>query len=215
MRTIQGLLGAYATVFWDFDGVIKDSVGVKSDAFERLFAPFGAHIASRVRQHHERNGGMSRYEKLPLYLGWAGQDASDAAVERYCGLFSTAVLGAVIDSPWVPGAREYLTANHKRQFFVLITATPYREIQSILGALDLASCFREVYGAPTSKVEAVKSALTRTGSAPADSLLIGDSDSDYEAARSTGVAFLLRRTRLNVTLQLEYAGMQCEDFING
>ena len=25
-------------IFWDFDGVIKESVGVKSDAYEKLFA---------------------------------------------------------------------------------------------------------------------------------------------------------------------------------
>jgi phosphoglycolate phosphatase-like HAD superfamily hydrolase len=209
------MLRRYATIFWDFDGVIKDSVAVKSAAYEQLFAPFGAHLAARVREHHERNGGMSRYEKLPLYLRWAGRDASQGEVERYCELFSTAVFRAVIDSPWVPGAREYLQANHARQFFVLVTATPRTEIQSILSALDLARCFREVYGAPGTKNDAVTSVLARFECPRTDTLLIGDSESDYQAAQTAGVEFLLRRTELNRDLQRKYGGMQCEDFVNG
>lgn len=207
-------LERYATLFWDFDGVIKDSVAIKSDAFERLFAPFGTELAARVRLHHESNGGMSRYEKFPLYLGWAGLEASEAEISRYCDRFAVAVRQAVIDSPWVPGAREYLLSNHARQCFVLITATPQAEIEDILAALNLASCFREVHGAPTSKSDAIKSVLTRLQSSRAEALVIGDSDSDYAAARAAGVDFLLRRTALNRHLQHEYRGMQCEDFIH-
>jgi phosphoglycolate phosphatase-like HAD superfamily hydrolase len=209
------MLRRYATLFWDFDGVIKESVAVKSDAYERLFAAFGAELAARVRAHHERNGGMSRYEKLPLYLRWAGREASAAEVSRYCERFSAAVQQAVIDSPWVPGAREYLQENHARQCFVLVTATPVAEMQSILTALDLAACFREVHGAPASKTEAIQSVLARWKCARADSLLIGDSDSDYAAAKATGVEFMLRRTALNRNLQREHCGLQCEDFIHG
>lgn len=209
------MLERYATLFWDFDGVIKDSVAVKSDAFERLFAPFGAELARRVRLHHESNGGMSRYEKIPLYLRWAGLEASEAEVSRYCDLFAAAVRQAVIDSPWVPGAREYLQDNRQRQRFVLVTATPQAEIEDILAALSLTSCFREVHGAPTSKSDAIESVLARLQSSRAEALFIGDSDSDYAAATATGVAFLLRRTALNRQLQREYRGMQCEDFLHG
>jgi phosphoglycolate phosphatase-like HAD superfamily hydrolase len=209
------MLRHYTTLFWDFDGVIKESVAVKSDAYERLFAPFGAKVAARVRAHHELNGGLSRYEKLPLYLRWAGREGSAAEVSRYCELFSAAAREGVIDSPWVPGAREYLQENHLRQRFVLVTATPRAEIESILAALGIAACFREVHGAPTSKAEAVQSTLARWRCSRTDSLLIGDSDSDYAAAKTAGIEFLLRRTSLNRNLQREHTGLQCEDFTHG
>lgn len=209
------MLRRYATLFWDFDGVIKESVGVKSDAYERLFVPFGAEVAARVRAHHERNGGMSRFEKLPLYLGWAGREASQVEVDRYCDLFSEAVRQAVIDSPWVPGAREYLHANHARQHFVLVTATPTAEIESILTELDIMACFRDVYGAPTPKSDAIQSVLRRCQYERADALVIGDSDSDYAAAQAAGVSFLLRRTALNLSLQIQHTGFQCDDFTQG
>ena len=94
----RSLLPRYAVLFWDFDGVIKESVEVKGLAFARLFAPFGREFAARVRAHHEQHGGVSRYEKLRLYLRWAGQSASAAEVDRYCALFSEGVRQAVIDS---------------------------------------------------------------------------------------------------------------------
>src|SRR4051794_20943004 len=99
--------------------------------------PFGAEIAARVRNHHECNGGMSRYEKLPVYLKWARQDPTAVEVDRYSARFSAFVTQAVIKSPWVPGAREYLQANRCRQRFVLLTATPQTEIDEILSVLQI------------------------------------------------------------------------------
>lgn len=209
------VLYGYDTVFWDFDGVIKDSVGVKSDAFERLFAPFGAQLAARVRAHHECNGGLSRYQKLPLYLEWALGEGSDKEVERYCGLFAVAVRDAVIASSWVPGAREYLEANYRRQRFVVVTATPQAEIEDILCAVGGEHWFRDVRGAPAAKADSIGAVLTRWKCPQAAGLLVGDSDSDYEAARATGVEFLLRRTPLNVKLQRIHRGPQCLDFVHG
>lgn len=203
---------AYATLFWDFDGVIKESVAVKADAFEQLFAPFGAELAARVREHHERHGGLSRFEKVPLYLEWAGCDCSPAEVARYCAMFSAAVLQQVVDCAWVPGAREYLLANSDSQRCVLISATPQAEIEHIVRALGVEQCFREVHGAPTPKQAAVTAALGRLERSRKQALLIGDSEADFDAAKAAGVSFLLRRTPFNRALQEAYIGPQCDNF---
>jgi phosphoglycolate phosphatase-like HAD superfamily hydrolase len=205
----------YRTLFWDFDGVIKESLEIKSEAFEYLFAPFGTHIATRVRDHHERHGGLSRYEKFPLYLSWAGRQATDAEVTHYCDLFSSAVRQRIIECAWVTGAREYLDANHRRQFFVLVTATPQPEMEDILGAIRIRHWFREVHGAPVTKADAIRSVLARAGHPLDEALCIGDSAADRAAARAAGVEFLLRRTRFNHDLQREYSGPQCDDFGEG
>ena len=51
-------------IFWDFDGVIKDSVPVKGEAFRKLFIKYGSDISEKVVDHHYKNGGVSRYEKI-------------------------------------------------------------------------------------------------------------------------------------------------------
>jgi phosphoglycolate phosphatase-like HAD superfamily hydrolase len=200
-----------SVLFWDFDGVIKESVHVKTDAYVRLFGT-SADLAARVRAHHESNGGTSRFEKVPLYLSWAGVAATDAAVKFYCAAFGAAVRQGVLDAPWVAGAREYLEANCARQRFVLVSATPQTEMADILATLGIAACFREVHGAPTPKVEAIRSVLRCWNCPPAEALVIGDSRSDYQAALAAGLPFLLRRTPLNRDLQSEYQGQQCENF---
>ena len=110
------------TIFWDFDGVIKESVKVKSDAFEKLFSPFGSKLAKKVREHHEKNGGVSRYEKFPIYLNWVGEDITKEKLDYYEKSFSSLVKKKVIDSPWVEGAKEYLQQYYTKQLFFLVTA---------------------------------------------------------------------------------------------
>ena len=113
------------TIFWDFDGVIKDSVENKSDAFEKLFLPFGTGISKKVRLHHEDNGGMSRFDKLPLYLKWAGLEPSQTLIKEYAENFSILVKEKVIYSAWVDGVLDYLINNHKRQQFFLAFGPPH------------------------------------------------------------------------------------------
>ena len=210
-RNAVDLLAAARIVFWDFDGVIKDSVAAKSDGFEKLFRPFGAEVARRVRQHHEAHGGVSRYEKIPLYLGWVGESATEARIQEFCGRFSNLVLQAVIDSPWVPGVREYLRKQCDRQRFVLLTATPQEEILQILQTLDIAACFHAVHGAPASKAVALRDTLRTLGCSADQAVMVGDSEADLHAAEENRVLLLLRRTAINRSLQRRYPGPMFED----
>jgi phosphoglycolate phosphatase-like HAD superfamily hydrolase len=181
--------------------VIKESVEVKSIAFEQLFLPYGLEVARRVRSHHEQNSGVSRFDKLPLYLSWANEPVSEENIEYFCTQFSAMVKQAVISSPWVPGVLEWLQENHKKQKYVLVTATPQNEIEAILEELGIIHFFDEIYGAPTAKTEAIASVLKNIIASPNKILMIGDSLADYEAAMSNNIPFLLRCTPLNISLQ--------------
>lgn len=206
----SSLMRRAAAIFWDFDGVIKDSVEAKTIGFEQLFLPYGQEISKRVRRHHEANGGVSRYEKIPLYLEWAGEIITPEKIDEFCGRFSGLVLQAVIDSPWVLGVREYLQENCNRQYFVLLTATPQEEILQILKALEITSLFREVHGAPTPKAAAIRGVLQRLRYSPNEVLVVGDAETDLKAAEENRVAFLLRRTPLNRGMQQRFSGPSFE-----
>ncbi len=188
-------------IFFDFDGVIKDSVEVKSSAFEQLFLPFGNEVATKVRDHHEANGGMSRYEKIPVYLCWAEKDPSESIVQEYSRRFSQLVKQRVIDSVWVPGILEFLKMQQGKRKLFIVTATPQAEIEEILLALDISHYFEEVYGTPTEKIDAIRILLNKYSVPLERSVMIGDSSSDYHAAMINKVPFILRRTKLNRELQ--------------
>ena len=54
-------------IFFDFDGVILDSVDCKTQAFEKMYSKYGNDIAKKVKKYHLNNGGVSRFEKFRFW----------------------------------------------------------------------------------------------------------------------------------------------------
>lgn len=202
-------------IFWDFDGVIKESVSVKSDAFEKLFQPFGIEIAKKVKRHHEKNGGMSRYKKLPIYLDWAGKEPSESLVSEYEKKFSDLVINEVINSPWVSGVLEYLKIHANKQKFFIVTATPHQEILLILKELQIKELFEEVIGSPISKQVAISQLINKYSISTDEAIMIGDSSNDYYAAIKNEVQFILRKTEFNKNLQKQLKCRTINNFLYG
>lgn len=195
-------LTEYKLVFWDFDGVIKDSVSVKTDAFSKLFEKYGQSIQEKVVQHHLLNGGVSRRVKIEhYYREFIGKELDNSEIDKQCELFSDIVLEQVIDSDWVPGVLDYLKSNSFKQNFVLVTGTPQNEIEYILDKIEVSSCFESIWGSPSLKEDVIKKILDNSGIDKSQAVMIGDSDTDYDAARKNDVAFILRNTDENHHLQ--------------
>lgn len=211
---VENLLENYSCIFWDFDGVIKDSVEVKSLAYEQLFLEYGSDLIYKVRQHHQRNGGVSRFEKIPLYLHWAGVEHSDSIVDEFCQKFSENVVASVVGSDWVPGVLEFLKRHHAEKRFFLVTATPTNEIKDILNQLELAGIFSDVFGAPIEKDVIVKDIIHKENLDPSCCCFVGDSKSDYTAASVNNIDFILRCTSLNVELQAVHKGASFRELNN-
>lgn len=60
-------------------------------------------------------------------MKWASQDTSEDTIQKYCNRFADLVIKEVINCNWVPGAKEFLTANPYKQLFVVTSATPQEE----------------------------------------------------------------------------------------
>ena len=54
-------------IIFDFDGVLVDSVEIKTNAFAFIYKEYGDDIVDKVIYHHRLNGGMSRYKKFEYY----------------------------------------------------------------------------------------------------------------------------------------------------
>ncbi|WP_276401045.1 HAD family hydrolase [Leptospira montravelensis] len=199
-------------MFWDFDGVIKDSVEVKTDAYLSLFPNVSKEVLAKIKSHHLDYGGISRLEKIPLYLEWVGVQPTNQVVSEYLDQFANLVVQKVISSPWVPGVEQTLKQKQIHQKFVIVTGTPQTEIEEILVQLRIDSTFDRIFGAPTQKSKAIKWALQNYNIKKEDSILIGDSKTDWLAAKETGIQFLLRETD-NSDFSIHYSGNKIKDFI--
>jgi beta-phosphoglucomutase-like phosphatase (HAD superfamily) len=82
-------VGDYQAFFFDFDGVLADSVEVKTKAFARLFAPFGPEVSAKVVDHHRRHSGVTRVEKFRhYYQEFLHQALSEAELAELCLWFA-------------------------------------------------------------------------------------------------------------------------------
>lgn len=196
------LLKKKKNIFWDFDGVIKDSVKIKSNAYEDLFSQWGELVSHKVRDHHRLNGGMSRFDKIPLYLSWTNETITEKLVNKLCNDFSNLVKNKVINSPWVPGALEFIEyIDSVGLTSYIVTATPQNEIIEILDDLKIKSLFKEIIGSPVKKTDAIRSIINKYKILNHNAIMIGDSNTDLIAARNNNIDFILRKTSENKTLQ--------------
>ena len=206
-------LDRYDVIFWDFDGVIKESVSVKTDAYVELFSPYGIDVCTQVEKHHLANGGMSRFDKIPLYLKWAGLEQNDVEVQNYCDKFSRIVKDKVIASAWVPGVEEFLQTNKENHIFVLVSATPQSELEDICNSLKLTGVFCKIYGAPNNKTEAIRKSMIDYKVSPSACLMIGDAEADIEAAQNNGINFIFRKHQYNTSLPIKSNIQTIDNFL--
>ncbi len=184
-------------IIFDYDGVIAESVNVKTEAFSELYKPYGEDIVKKVTVHHKANGGISRFEKFKIYhKKFLGQDINQDKVDELASKFSQLVLQKVIDSPFVPGAYEFISDNYQNYDFFISTGTPTEEMEIILKTNNIRKFFIEVYGSPEKKDIHVRKILGKYGYKNNEVVFIGDALTDRNAARTNGILFIGRYTTI-------------------
>ncbi len=180
-------------IIFDYDGVIAESVNVKTEAFAELYKPWGEKVVQKVVAYHEANGGISRFEKFKIYhKEFLGIELDKNGIDNLARQFSQLVLQKVVDSPYVPGAYEFLSENYNKYNFYISTGTPTSEIEIILKKKGIRKFFKEVYGSPEKKSEHVKKIIDKYQKD--EVVFIGDALTDREAARENGIEFIGRFT---------------------
>lgn len=187
----------YSAFIFDFDGVIKDSVKVKSEAFVQLYASEGEEFQQKVEQYHLANGGISRYVKFKVWNEWLGRSTSEEAIDELAKNFAQLVIDSVVASPYVNGAMAAVESASDKALSFIATGTPDDEINLILTQLEIRKFFREAHGSSRKKVIIVKDILERFQLYPSKVLFIGDAKTDYNAALDNGLDFYLRKTDYN------------------
>jgi len=183
----------FDAVIFDFDGVIVESVDVKTRAFAALYAPYGPEVVARVVAYHLDHGGISRFEKFRhFHREFLGTPLSIEEETSLGVRFSALVEDAVVASPWVPGAREFLECYHREISLFVASGTPDTELKRIIAGRFMADYFVAVHGAPATKSKIIARILRERKFQAQRVLMVGDSKADYEGANSTGVRFLAR-----------------------
>lgn len=184
------------TIIFDFDGVIVESVNVKTEAFAEMYHPYGKEVVNRVIKHHLANGGISRYEKFKLYhKEFLGIDLSQEDIMKMATRFSSLVLDKVVQAPYVPGAERFLKENNKKYLMFVSSGTPELEIKEICSRRKIKGYFKGIFGSPETKSSHAKHILEKWNLKGEETAFIGDAPSDLEAAIDNGLHFIERRNQ--------------------
>lgn len=183
-------------IFFDFDGVLVESLDIKTAAFRALFADHPEHVDTIARYHLE-NLGLCRYDKFRwVYRMLLRRPLTPRVMGRLGRAFSCLVLDGVLGCPLVAGTREFLETFAPRAQLFVVSATPDAELRRIVERRGLTDYFQAVRGGPRSKRDLLAQLLRRHGLDAGRCVFVGDAPADAAAARANGIPFVQRLTSL-------------------
>ncbi len=177
--------------FFDFDGVLVDSVPIKARAFAILFESYGSEIENRVVEHHLNNGGMTRKEKIHYYFeNYINKPVTEKILDEQCEKFSSIVENSVAAAEEIKGATVFLKRVSKKTDCFIVSATPDDELIRIVEKRGIKDCFIEISGSGKSKTDTINYLLKKYSLNSSRCIFFGDAMSDCIAARNCSVPFI-------------------------
>lgn len=176
---------------FDCDGVLLDSVPVKTRAFGRLAEPYGLEAKDRFVMYHTVHGGVSRYRKFEWFFREVlGKEITPAESEEWGRKFAEYAFDEVRKCALIPGALETLEKWHGKMPMYVCSGAPKQELEIILNERKLAHYFNGIYGSPPAKSELLKEIIrSQAQLIAAETLMVGDAVTDEDAADQAGAQF--------------------------
>ena len=172
----------------DFDGTLVDSNEIKHRAFFEVVAdvPGAAPLMREILEDPNAGDRYSIFRRLAEKLAERAPDASQL-IERYGSRCEEQILRALDES-----ALDELFGDLSRSGYAafVVSATPERDLRSLLQRTALPSRLRGVFGRPRSKVDILEALLTEQGWQSGELLVVGDQETDQLAARKAGCPFV-------------------------
>lgn len=181
---------AIKCLVFDCDGVILDSVPVKTKAFRRLAEPYGEEAADRFVIYHARHGGVSRYKKFEWFFDEiVGRPIKPEESEAWGKKFEEYALDEVRRCRMIPGAMETLEKWRGVLPMYVCSGAPSGELNLVLSERKLDGFFQGIYGSPPAKAQLLREITRVSLLDPADAVMVGDSSTDRDAAEYAGTQF--------------------------
>src|SRR5882762_7263232 len=183
--TVSTLSSVRALIF-DLDGTIIDS---QRDLIRSVHAML--HEMGREQLHEDTISGYIGHGAPQLVARALGNNATvperEQALKFFLAYYEDHKMDSTCAYPGVPEALEELAVFP----MAILTNKPVRVSVRILEELSLARYFRAVYGGnsfDTKKPDPLgaETILREFGAAPAEAILIGDSEVDVQTARNAG-----------------------------
>ena len=178
-------------ILWDFDGVIIDSLAIRDYGFREIFKEFDKQSVDKLIQYHNYNGGLSRFHKIEYFFNEIlKQNITQDEILQYANKFTTIMRQSLSDKKYlINDTVNFIKNNYKNYNFHIVSGSEHNELNFLCQKLDLSQYFISINGSPTPKNQLIKNLLESYNYNINQTILIGDSINDYEAASVNKIDF--------------------------
>lgn len=181
---------ALKCLVFDCDGVILDSVPVKTRAFARLVEPYGPEARDKFIEYHSSHGGVSRYLKFAWFFReFLKREISPEESVEWGRKFESLALDEVRKCGLIPGAMATLKRWQGILPMYICSGAPQEELTRILQERGLEQYFNGIYGSPPVKSILLGEIIRDADVLAAETLMVGDATTDRDAAKENNTKF--------------------------
>ncbi len=178
-------------IIFDFDGVILDSVELKTQAFAELFQEFPEDKVQKLLKFHLQNGGISRYHKIQYFFeNIIYREISDHEILEYAKKYSKLTKEKLCNPKYIiKETFDFIKKKYKYYNMHVASGADEQDLLKICDKLKLTQYFLSIHGSPIDKDILVKNILINNNYQNKETILIGDSINDFEVALKNNIYF--------------------------
>ncbi|HQS67292.1 MAG TPA: HAD hydrolase-like protein [Sulfuricurvum sp.] len=178
-------------ILFDFDGVILNSMKIKGDGFVELLQEYPKNSVQMLETYHYANGGVSRFEKIRYFFHVILQrKTSEQKIQSLAVQFGEIIAEKLFDpANLIAETVTFIKNNYTHYHCHIVSGAEDHELKELCSHLAITQYFKSIHGSPTIKSTLITDLLENNHYRPENTILIGDSINDYEAAKVTGVHF--------------------------
>lgn len=178
-------------IFWDFDGVILDSMKIKGDGFVALFEAYEKEKVKLLEEYHYTHGGVSRFEKIKYFFTYIlEREISESDVQKFAETFAAIIEQKLYDkSNLIEQTVNFIKKNYQKYNFHIVSGAEHNELNELCKYFELSEYFKSIDGSPTKKDILVKNVLKIYNYKKEETILIGDALTDYNASIANEIEF--------------------------
>ena len=187
----------YRHIIFDFDGVLVESNEIRFNGFRKLFEGYPQGEIERLVSYAKANGGVSRYKKIEYFFNEIRQEPiTGELVNQWAAKFSELVEQDIVEAKPVEGSLKFLEDYFSHFDFAIVSGSDQTELRRICEKRKIDHFFKIILGSPTEKKDNIATLLSNLNWRHDQSLYVGDSNNDLEAAKSNNLDFVGRYSGL-------------------
>ncbi len=176
-------------ILFDFDGVILDSMEIRDYGFKKIVSTYPKEMVDDFIKYHRYNAGLSRFVKIKyFYNHYLDQEISKLEIQVLADKFSKIMREKLPNKKYlIKEALDFIKQNNSNMH--IVSGSEEKELNFLCNKLEIYKYFKTIEGSPTPKVNLVKNIMLHFNYEPRETILIGDSINDYEAAKDNYIDF--------------------------